>query len=413
MREDELKAKLQAAVDHRLCALEGDPWLARRIINAEKGEQPQMKKKLSVSFILILAAMLLSLSAALALVNSNIAGQLFGSQEQAPQAVLESIHTPQATASGELGTLTLDEWLYDGNALHTAFTFANVTDEPLLYTLDGIWLNDQRITYNHYRTDGAGDSGFLLGGTVDGAAMPASQSLYNMGDALYQFDESGKYLGQEPLPQGANKLKVSVAVWRPINAVELVDYDQYEGYDPAVTKDHLTVDASGFSNLKLFSPTTLSCTAKDIPSAVYADLYKDLGWMELVDTIEVEVEVNLSKAELAHATPKAMEIQHNGCRIVFEQFEMTQSGGAIEGWVYGEANAVAALMEGGLHVLDASGRVLSQGSWWNDQEADAQGMHFHINLAPLSEELPTAIQLASLKGVEEYESIAAVELEIK
>lgn len=415
MRDDELKAKLQAAVDHRLSALEGDPWLARRIIQAERGDRPIVKKKLSVSFALILVLMLLTLSAAVALVNSSIAGQLFGSQENAPAAVLESIHTPQVTASKELGTLTMDEWLYDGTGLHTAFTMSNPTNEPLLYTLDGIWLNGQRLTYNHFRTDGAGDSGFLLGGTVDGVTMPASQSLYNLGEELYQFDENGKFAGTVPLPEGENKLKVSVAVWKPTAPVELVDYDQYEGYDVTQAKDHLTVDDRGFANLWLFRPGeyNLSTNALQIPSAVYAQAYKELGWMELADTIEVEVDVNLTKADVAHAMPKQMELQVNGCRMVFDTFDMTLSGGVVEGWVYGEYNAVNTLMDGGLHMLDASGQLLSSGSWWNDQEEDMEGMHFRINLAPIAGELPTTIQLASMKDVDVYEGVVTLELETK
>ncbi|MBQ8311615.1 MAG: hypothetical protein IJX84_00180 [Clostridia bacterium] len=415
MRDDELKAKLPAAVDKRLSALEGDPWLARRIIQAERGDRPIVKKKLSVSFALILVLMLLTLSAAVALVNSSIAGQLFGSQEQAPEAVLEAIHTPQVTASAELGTLTMDEWLYDGNGLHTAFTMSNPTGEPLLYTLDGIWLNGQRITYNHFRTDGAGDSGFLLGGTVDGVAMPTSQSLYNLGEELYQFDENGKFAGTVPLPEGENKLKVSVAVWKPTSPVELVDYDQYEGYDVTQTKDHLTVDDSGFANLWLFRPGeyNLSTNALQIPSAVYAQAYKELGWMELADTIDVEIDVNLTKADMVRAMPKQMEVQVGECRLVFTEFDMTQSGGVIDGWVYGEVNAVNTLMEGGLHVLDASGTLLSSGCWWDDQDEGVEGMHFHINLAPMAGELPGSIQLASMKDIEVYEGVVTLELERK
>lgn len=412
MRDDELKAKLPAAVDKRLSALEGDPWLARRIIQAERGDRPIVKKKLSVSFALILVLTLLTLSAAVALVNSSIAGQLFGSQEQAPEAVLEAIHTPQVTATAELGTLTMDEWLYDGNGLHTSFTMHNPTGEPLLYTLDGIWLNGQRISYNHNRTDGAGDSGFLLGGAVDGVTMPTSQSLYNLGEELYQFDENGKFAGMIPLPEGKGKLKVSVAVWEPTAPVELVDYDQFEGYDVTQTKDHLTVDDSGFSSLWLFCPREChrSTTALDIPSAVYAQVYKELGWMELKDTIDVEIDVNLTKADLIRATPKQAEIQVDDCRLVFTEFDMTQSGGVIDGWVYGEVNAVNTLMEGGLHVLDASGTLLSSGCWWNDQDENAEGMHFHINLAPIAGELPGSIQLASMKDINVYEGVATVEL---
>ena len=69
MRDDELRARLCKAVDQQLSGLEGDPWLARRIIQSEKGDSPVMKKKLSVSLILVIVTMLLTLSAAVALVR--------------------------------------------------------------------------------------------------------------------------------------------------------------------------------------------------------------------------------------------------------------------------------------------------------------------------------------------------------
>lgn len=400
MRDDELKARLRKAVDQQLSGLEGDPWLARRIIHSEKGDSPVMKKKLSVSLILVIMLILLTFSAAVALVNSHIAGQLYGPQETPPQAVLEQIHTPQVITEKPLGTLSMDEWLYDGHSLHTAFTVTNPTQEALLYTLDGIWLNGQHITYDHINTEGAGDSGFMLGGTVDGTAMPTSTTIYNMGTELYQFDASGKYTGRLPLPQGPSKVKVSVAVWRPINPVELVDYNQYEGYDVSVTKDHITADARGYSSLWLFRPEScyLPCNANQLPSAVYAETYKALGWLELVDILQVEVEVDLNKNDFAHALPQQTEFEQYGCRIVLEQFDMSLSGGAIEGWVYGDDSAVKALLDGGLHVADkASQQVLSYGSWWDDQDAEVKGgMHFHINLGPITGDLPQEISLVHI-----------------
>lgn len=48
--------------------------------------------------------------------------------------------------------------------------------------------------------------------------------------------------------------------------------------------------------------------------------------------------------------------------------------------------------------------------WWDDQEESAEGMHFHINLAPMAGELPGSIQLASMKDINVYEGVATVEL---
>ena len=53
MNDQEMKRLLQSAIDHRLSGLQENPFLARRIIAAAKGELP-MKKKLSVSLILVL-----------------------------------------------------------------------------------------------------------------------------------------------------------------------------------------------------------------------------------------------------------------------------------------------------------------------------------------------------------------------
>ena len=60
------RASFRAAADRRLSGLSGDPWLARRVIAQEKGEIPIMKKKLSVSLIVALAAILALTATALA-----------------------------------------------------------------------------------------------------------------------------------------------------------------------------------------------------------------------------------------------------------------------------------------------------------------------------------------------------------
>ena len=111
MRDDELKARLTDAVDHRLSGMTGDPWLAQRIIRAEKGAKPVMKKKLSVSLVLALVIMLLTLSVAAALVQSNILGTLYPGEADVPADAAEQLHTPEATAAATLGILTMDEWL--------------------------------------------------------------------------------------------------------------------------------------------------------------------------------------------------------------------------------------------------------------------------------------------------------------
>jgi len=396
MREHEMKEQLKNAVDHRLSGLEGDPWLAQRIIRQEKGEQPVMKKKISVSAAVVFAVLLLAMSAAVALVSSNIAGILYADEAVVPQEVIDMINTPQETARTSLGQLSVDEWLYDGHALHTSLTIANPTEETLLYTLDGIWLDGKRISYDHSRTDGAGDSGFLLGGQVGNVEMPQSCTLYNKGASLYLFDENGKFQGFGDLPDGKAVLKASVAVWRPIHQPKLVDYAQYEGVDVTEIKDHLTADQSGFSQLWMFTPASHqhSVNALQLPSDVYAASYRELGWAELVDTIEVELRVDLSKGEIVRALPEQVEYEIDGVRVVIEQFDMSHAGGEVSGWVYGEEKDVDRFLQDGLVLVDMTGkRQLGVGCFWDDQPEDAEGVHFTIRLGAMTGELPSEVSI--------------------
>ena len=100
MNDQEMKRLLQSAIDHRLSGLQENPFLARRIIAAAKGELP-MKKKLSVSLILVLVLTLTVLGLAYALVQSRIAGELYG-DTAAPRDVAERIQTPDESTASDL-----------------------------------------------------------------------------------------------------------------------------------------------------------------------------------------------------------------------------------------------------------------------------------------------------------------------
>ena len=46
-------------------------------------------------------------------------------------------------------------------------------------TVDGLYLDGCPLTRSTLFTEGAGTAGYLLGGTLDGLALPASVSAYN------------------------------------------------------------------------------------------------------------------------------------------------------------------------------------------------------------------------------------------
>ena len=54
MTDQEIRARMQKAVDHKLSGVQDDPWLAQRVMNRAKEEEPVMKKKLSLSVVFVL-----------------------------------------------------------------------------------------------------------------------------------------------------------------------------------------------------------------------------------------------------------------------------------------------------------------------------------------------------------------------
>ena len=59
MTDQELRTRVQKAVDHKLSGIQDDPWLARRVMNRVEEEKPVMKKKLSISLVFVLVGILL------------------------------------------------------------------------------------------------------------------------------------------------------------------------------------------------------------------------------------------------------------------------------------------------------------------------------------------------------------------
>ena len=351
-----------------------------------------MKKKLSVSLMLVLALTLMMLGLAYALVQSRIAGELYG-DTAAPSDVADRIQTPDETASSDLGVLVLDELLYDGSALHTAFTLSNPTEETLLYTVDGLYLDRCPLTRSTLFTEGAGTAGYLLGGTLDGLALPTSVSAYNEAEALYAFDGQGEYLGTAPVPEGEATLRIDIAVWRPIHSPRLVDYGDYEGVNVSEASDCLVTDETGYVSLELFRPEaySLNATADRPSSEIYAQAYRELGWAELAGQISLELDVTLSPNHLIYVRPMQTEYVFDDLRLTISRFDLTHTGGQMEGLLSGEG--AEALLRQGFFLADPDGqRVLSNALTW-DQEG-AQNFSFRLSFVPVAGELPRRVCLA-------------------
>lgn len=397
MHDQQLSHAMKKAIDQRLSGLEGDPWLARRIINAEKGEPPRMKKKLTVSLVFILIFTLLTLGAAAALVHSRIADHLYGNEASVPEEVLSQIQAPQQTAATPLGSITLDELYYDGNALHTIISIANPTGETLLYTLDGFLINGQGASGSNLFSEGPGSYGWLLGGAVKDKALPITGSYYEKWQQVAAIDENGKFLGWDNIPGGKISLKILMDVWRPLNAPQLVNYKDFEGYDVNIPINCLVTDERGECNLELFRPENArrNYTLGQSGGVAYESVFEELGWAERLDTIEMTLEVDLDQMMISRAVSEQKEYLLNGHRIAFDSFELTHAGGSLEGRIYGDRNSVYSFLEKGLVLVDLKGdRELSHGCIWSNEINPDGSIPFTILLSPIAANLPETVYLA-------------------
>lgn len=397
MREDEERKIVQDAINHRLSGLEEDPWLAQRIMAKEKGDQPKVKKKISVSLAVVLAIMMLTLSAALALTQSTILDELFGTEENAPQDVIDKIVTPEETASSALGKLSLDEVLYNGGRLHAVWTVTNPTDETLMYTMNGITLNGKNISMDNCSifVEGAGSAGYILGGTLGGVEMPSSVTSYVQGTYLGSVDENGTY-HMEPIADGKAMLKIGVAVWRPINEPEINNYKEYEGVDvdPNKASVHsLQVEESGYCNLWIFRPDQY--WSGESTAEAYAGAYQELGWAEYVDSFEMEFEIDLNTDGMESVVPVQTEYALDDCTLMVSQFECNHAGGRCQLRITGDTKALEKWKVTDIYLVDPDAkRVLNESFMWYDQTAD-DSMDYNITINAITGELPERMYICT------------------
>ncbi len=71
------KDTFSESLDRRLSGFRADPWLARRVIGAEKGEKP-MKKKISAATVVIVILLVLAMAGAVAAANWTVISRFFG-----------------------------------------------------------------------------------------------------------------------------------------------------------------------------------------------------------------------------------------------------------------------------------------------------------------------------------------------
>lgn len=139
MTDQEIRARVHRAVDTTLSGLQGDPLLSQRVIlRARQKEEPQMKKKLSVGLVLVLALVLMSVTglAAAGLWGVIDFTGLYGTKLLDSAADTVQTGIPQQGGKGEYTSFTLREAICDGQAAYMVFDVTPADAHTLLIAWD-------------------------------------------------------------------------------------------------------------------------------------------------------------------------------------------------------------------------------------------------------------------------------------
>ena len=88
MRDEMNRTEFSESLDRRLSGLQGDPWLAAKVLARTEGEKPV--KKLSATTILVIVLLVLTMAGALATANWTVIGRIFGDGWYYNETAIES-----------------------------------------------------------------------------------------------------------------------------------------------------------------------------------------------------------------------------------------------------------------------------------------------------------------------------------
>ena len=91
MNDQELRTKVQKALDNKLSGVKDNPWLAQRIMNCADEEEPIVKKKLSFSIVFVVIAVLVLGTALAVAINTEFFSHVFGNETR--ENVTEHVET--------------------------------------------------------------------------------------------------------------------------------------------------------------------------------------------------------------------------------------------------------------------------------------------------------------------------------
>lgn len=336
MKNDpEIIKQVRAAVNDCTRGIEEAPSLRYRILKQAKGDPP-VKKKLSTALILAVVLMVLvSGAVAATLLRGDILGWLFRTdRSEAPAEIANLVETAGESRRTGLSALTLNETLFDGNALSLNLTVENPTDEPMVYRVRQAKLNGQYLIAESVMLPYGSSAGQLLGGEADGQAFPKEATIYATFTAVSDFPDPldmtastaavvapEEHTGISSLPshmplKAAEEAELSllVEVYRPVKPALLttLGYEAF-GDHPSLAQDTLSVEAENW--LVPFDSAT-------VPSL-----------LEQIDSQEFTFPIRMKAAGITTVSAQPGVYENDLFSLALESFTLSAVSGSLEGCI--------------------------------------------------------------------------------
>ncbi len=370
-----------------------------RLLSAK--EKPVMRKKLPLGLVLAAVLLLALVGTAVALVRSDLLSHLFGGSQSVPQGLEGVLRQPEETVNAGDVTVTLNEYVFDGEKLHLRWSVQNGSGRQGMITMSP-FLVDGRLLNAEHETPLQSDDhtwAYVLGGEADGGKMPSSVSEYT----TYQNTPDAD--GNRPFAAGKTvEITGELYLWELLSPPVLTDMaalDTYEDFAAVAALHRLPVDNTGFCDLEYFC-----ITGREDIGAFSAEAsqkaYEYLHWARLEKAVPVRFSLPLTTSAPRQVSPTQTVFEAEGFTLVISHFAYRQTGGTMELRVYPKPRRALVGQESPLYrdliALNADTMAFASGTRSYSVSSSPEGgegyVAYEISLEPVSGDMPSALLIA-------------------
>ncbi len=403
-------------------------------------ERPIVKKKISAALIFAMILVLATLGVAYALTQSNLLKIMFGGNTKVPEGLEEIVSKPEATVTTPDAKVTLSEYLFDGERLHLYWTIANQTDRQIMVTMNPFMINGMKALWGRMDVNAEGfpliqtannhGIGQILGGEVDGFALPGSVNYYSI------YDNPGEYMEEYHTFIEGETLEITsdLYIWELLSTPDPVITDEIfkllTTNNPSIPDNHkvhedlfdakalrgIPTDRSGLCGLNwLIGNDNYDIININYPVDLLSpeenqSTYEKKGWARLILKQPVKFSITLDTKAIKQAKPVKTDFETNDYTLNIKQMAYMPTGGTMVLYTEPTANSPArsgVIPNGyGFAILDADTKELLGSPRSAGAGSGPDGYYYEeytIVLSPVPGRMPQTILIVPVVSNPEWD----------